>query len=733
MTTKLRKFCGRSAVLMAAMLLHVLTVDTVSAAEWEKCRVGGQTFGIYRSDGSWIMLTLSPAPSDQPGQHFTGHAEGYNSPTSPGFSNVATIGEVLNGIISPDGTIQFTITWFSEHGVMQWFHGHATAGQEFNDFTTGMYISGTEFNGDGSGHELNWNSPAHVEADQAWGAYCYPPQDKQEGADRPGNDYASAGAENADACWRRCRQDNRCAAYTFVGPTDPPPGISPDTCFLKSPAPAAVKNPCCVSGVVTKHDFLQDDPAHPAGQVIARSPFPSLPTPGQIQQTPQPGGNAVTPSAVFPPIIDSPAAIQQAPNASNPAAPVIIDPGVQAAITARDAACVTYADEATRDAQQNLILHCGGVGPRWTPVRQAHLDWCMGLPITDRRPAAVEEDARQKFLELCPGQAPPQPPSGGVAAVPPACSGGMVRGATGTCACPFGAHWNGRICVAAAIPPAQLPTTGVPALPTTCFGRMVRTAAGCACPSATHWDGRTCVVDSAALPARPGAMAPCPDPGQHRDPRSGVCFSCSHNDHFENGRCVANSGAVTCLRGTRLVNGVCVADVAAPPARCPLGMTGIPPTCCPPGTLFKNGTCEKPGRAQAPHPVQAACPPDRPVGVFPNCCPPGRQFQNGACVSACPPGYKVLDHPNRYGAYCEAAAATHCPRGWSGAPPNCRPPPPPVAPRQPQQQAQPIPTGPAPHRICNASEHEVLNPQTGQCVCGPGFDRTPQGCASHIN
>ena len=58
------------------------------------------------------------------------------------------------------------------------------------------------------------------------------------------------------------------------------------------------------------------------------------------------------------------------------------------------------------------------------------------------------------------------------------------------------------------------------------------------------------------------------------------------------------------------------------------------------------------GGTQAP-PAPTTCPADRPVGTPPNCCPRGREPKGGNCVSSCPPGYKVLDAPNKYGSFCE--------------------------------------------------------------------------------
>ena len=45
----------------------------------------------------------------------------------------------------------------------------------------------------------------------------------------------------------------------------------------------------------------------------------------------------------------------------------------------------------------------------------------------------------------------------------------------------------------------------------------------------------------------------CPD-GQNPDPVTGVCFSCSHNDHFENGVCVP------CKQGFHVEGDACVSD-----------------------------------------------------------------------------------------------------------------------------------------------------------------------------
>jgi hypothetical protein len=234
-------------------------------------------------------------------------------------------------------------------------------------------------------------------------------------------------------------------------------------------------------------------------------------------------------------------------------------------------------------------------------------------------------------------------------------------------------------------------------------GRCVPNSGAQRCPKGTHLENGVCVTTT--------AQAPC-EPGQQRDPKSGVCFSCSHNDHFENGRCVPNTGARECRKGTHVENGVCVPDITQTSQKCP------------PGTELKNGKCVKPGKCplgQLGTPPNCKCPLGE-TGTPPNCCPPGTQFKNGKCVKPqtttthpkhdCPPGYKVLDKPNKYGAYCEAPVATSCPAGWTGKPPACKPP--------PKQQTQPTPVGPAPKhcqqlRVCD----KYGTSQSGGIAGGP--------------
>jgi hypothetical protein len=68
----------------------------------------------------------------------------------------------------------------------------------------------------------------------------------------------------------------------------------------------------------------------------------------------------------------------------------------------------------------------------------------------------------------------------------------------------------------------------------------------------------------------------CP-PGQNPDPVTGVCFSCSHNDHFENGRCVP------CKAGFHVEGDECVRDVVKKKKK--------KVRKCPAGKEFRNGRC----------------------------------------------------------------------------------------------------------------------------------------------
>lgn len=71
----------------------------------------------------------------------------------------------------------------------------------------------------------------------------------EENTDRAGSDYRDLDLTSADPrlCQRECERDRSCRAWTYVRP-----GVQGENprCYLKSPAPGASRNDCCVSGVI---------------------------------------------------------------------------------------------------------------------------------------------------------------------------------------------------------------------------------------------------------------------------------------------------------------------------------------------------------------------------------------------------------------------------------------------------------------------------------------------------
>jgi hypothetical protein len=70
----------------------------------------------------------------------------------------------------------------------------------------------------------------------------------EQGFDRPGNDYRDFDLLNPDPelCKAACASDADCAAWTYVHP-----GVQGESarCWLKNPAPEAVADACCISGL----------------------------------------------------------------------------------------------------------------------------------------------------------------------------------------------------------------------------------------------------------------------------------------------------------------------------------------------------------------------------------------------------------------------------------------------------------------------------------------------------
>ncbi len=70
----------------------------------------------------------------------------------------------------------------------------------------------------------------------------------EQGVDRPGNDLHDFDLLSADPelCKAACAGHADCAAWTYVHP-----GVQGESarCWLKNPAPEAVADPCCISGL----------------------------------------------------------------------------------------------------------------------------------------------------------------------------------------------------------------------------------------------------------------------------------------------------------------------------------------------------------------------------------------------------------------------------------------------------------------------------------------------------
>jgi len=95
---------------------------------------------------------------------------------------------------------------------------------------------------------------------------------------------------------------------------------------------------------------------------------------------------------------------------------------------------------------------------------------------------------------------------------------------------------------------------------------------------------------------------------------------------------------------------------------------------CPPGYVV----LEKPNKYGAfCEPKEGFCPPDRPNGTPPNCCAEGTTFREGACwPTNCPPG--TVGTPPHCQRTCgdgkvlvDQTCYDPCPAGTTGTPPNC--------------------------------------------------------------
>ena len=299
-------------------------------------------------------------------------------------------------------------------------------------------------------------------------------------------------------------------------------------------------------------------------------------------------------------------------------------------------------------------------------------------------------------------------------------------------------------CHSVALSPATSSKSPPPVAATPqCAGGMVLNAQGlCACPARQSWSGRACREKGPgtggathAQPPRPeeAREEPAPSPRPETGPGSGgisttapgtqTCppgrpigtypICCPAGTVFRAGRCQRPAApplpvpepVQTCPRGTR---------GTYPDCRCPLGMVGTPPNCCPRGMQYEDGRCRRP---------QADVCTGGQVGTPPNCvCPPGTRYHRVTdlrtrgkqkCVTSTttppppPPESKTCPLGQR-GTYPNCL----CPLGMSGTPPNCCPPGTRYVNGKCQRPAPP----PVPDPGCTGGQ--VGTPPN--CVCPPG-------------
>lgn len=255
--------------------------------------------------------------------------------------------------------------------------------------------------------------------------------------------------------------------------------------------------------------------------------------------------------------------------------------------------------------------------------------------------------------------------------LPKACFGDMVL-TNGICVCPAGTKWNGKICdgTGGLNMSAPIPDTPEPVNAKVCpADRPLGTYPNC-CPRGTVFSKGKCVL----LKAKPVICGN----NQVLDKAANKCVAVKAKPVVCGNNQILDKKTNKCVRRKKTAE-VCPADRPV----------GNYPNCCPEGTEFRNGKCRPPRQEQ-----EKFCDGDRPNGIYPNCCPDGYQYARGKCrriqqeqqpdqnegqtpdsktcpdgsvvygkytqcpddkpvLRDCGEGYRVLQKPNKYGAYCE--------------------------------------------------------------------------------
>ena len=369
-------------------------------------------------------------------------------------------------------------------------------------------------------------------------------------------------------------------------------------------------------------------------------------------------------------------------------------------------------------------------------------------------------------------QPSPTPPLEVVTPPSDRCFGGMVL-VSGRCRCPAGQRFNGRTCVSdgdggwngidpnAGSPPDDVrPTDVVSPPPGRCFSGMVLVGGRCRCPAPLRFNRGSCVRDRDDDESK--VISP-PQCAEGWELRRGVCRPRRHVD----------TSPPRCAEGWELRRGVCRPPRGGPDPshggtsgvkpgddtkrNCPRSAPfGEPPNCC--ERPLRRGVClprriDPGGGASGVKPgddTKRNCPRSAPFGEPPNCCE--RPLRRGVCLKGpgkiepgktgptptievktcpngkrvfgkyarcpdtptvrnCPPGYRVLNRPNKYGSYCESVLK----------PTQTKPPP---------SKTTPPPRPPPQKRSCSGGK--VPRVGDGACVCPSGTRERGGQCLDSV-